>query len=86
VLKAPIRYNNPDTTDIEDYAAGVKSSEHEKAIYKVFNERKFKHPNLLRCILAIPEGIFLERFVIMLEFRNRNRETEPASESIVRDK
>jgi hypothetical protein len=83
VLKAPIRYNNPDTTDIADYAAGVESIEHEKAIYEVLNERKSKHPNLLRCILAIPEGIFLERLVTTLEFRNRNREKEPASESTV---
>jgi len=47
VLKVPISYNNPDTTDIADHAAGVESLEHEKAVYKVFDERKFKHPNLL---------------------------------------
>ncbi|KAH6692787.1 kinase-like domain-containing protein [Leptodontidium sp. MPI-SDFR-AT-0119] len=81
VLKVPIRYNNPDTTDIADHAGGIESLDHEKAIYEVLNERKFKHPNLLRCILAIPEGIFLERLATILEFRNRNREKEPVSES-----
>jgi hypothetical protein len=83
VLKVPIRYSNPDPIDITDYAAGHESLEHEKAIYEVLNERKFKHPNLLRCILAIPEGIFLERLATTLEFRNRNREKEPVSESTV---
>jgi serine/threonine protein kinase len=83
VLKVPIRYSNPDPIDITDYAAGLESLEHEKAIYEVLNERKFKHPNLLRCILAIPEGIFLERLATTLEFRNRNREKEPVSESTV---
>lgn len=83
VLKVPIRYNNPDTTDIADHAAGVESIEHEKAIYKVLNEREFKHPNILHCILAIPEGIFFERLETTLEFRNRNREKEPVSEGTV---
>ncbi|KAL5324992.1 hypothetical protein ACEPPN_006114 [Leptodophora sp. 'Broadleaf-Isolate-01'] len=81
VLKVPIRYNNPDTTDIADYAGGVESLEHEKAIYEVLNEQRFKHRNLLRCILTIPEGIFPERLATTLEFRNRNREKEPVSES-----
>jgi serine/threonine protein kinase len=40
-----------------------------------------KHPNLLCCILSIPEGIFLERLVTTLEFRNRNREEEPVDGS-----
>ena len=44
----------------------VESLEHEKAIYEVLNERKSKHPNLLRCILTIPEGIFLERLTVSL--------------------
>jgi hypothetical protein len=83
VLKVPISYNNPNTTNIVDYVAGVELIEHEKAIYEVLNKRKSKHPNLLCCILAIPEGIFLERLVTTLEFRNRNREKEPASESTV---
>jgi serine/threonine protein kinase len=83
VLKVPIRYNNPNTTDIADYVAGVKSIEHEKAIYKVLNKRKSKHPNLLRCILTIPEGIFLERLVTTLKFQNRNREKELVRESTV---
>ncbi|KAF4625567.1 hypothetical protein G7Y89_g12601 [Cudoniella acicularis] len=82
-FKTPIRYNNPDATDIASYAAGVKSIEHENVIYEILNERKSKHPNLLRYILAIPEGIFLERLATTLEFRNRGREKEPASESTV---
>jgi serine/threonine protein kinase len=83
VLKAPIRYSNPDPIDIADHAAGLKSLEYEKAIYEILNERKFKHPHLLRCILAIPEGIFLERLATTLEFRNRNREKEPVCESTI---
>jgi serine/threonine protein kinase len=83
VLKVPIRYSGLDPIDTADYAAGFESLEHEKAIYEVLNERKFKHPNLLRRILAIPEGIFLERLATTLEFRNRNREKEPVSESTV---
>lgn len=83
VLKVPIRYNNPDTTDIADHAAAVESLEHEKAIYKVLNERESKHPNILHCILAIPEGIFLERLATTLEFRNRNRDKEPVTEGTV---
>ncbi len=79
VLKGLIRYNNPDATDIANHAAGIKSFEHEKAIYKAVNERAFKHPNILQCILAIPEGIFHERLATTLEFRNRNRENEPVS-------
>ncbi|KAH7363934.1 kinase-like domain-containing protein, partial [Rhexocercosporidium sp. MPI-PUGE-AT-0058] len=81
VLKVPIRYNNPDTIDIADYTRGIESLDHEKAIYEVLNKREFKHPNLFRYILAIPEGIFLERLVTTLEFQNRNRESKPASES-----
>ena len=77
----PIRYNNPDATDIADYAGGIESLDHEKAIYEVLNERESKHPNLLRCIMAIPEGIFLERLLTTLEFRNRIRESQPVSES-----
>jgi serine/threonine protein kinase len=83
VLKVPIRYDNPDATDIEDHAAGVKALAHEKAIYKVLNEHESKHPNILHCILAIPEGLFLERLATTLEFRNRNREKEPVSEGTV---
>jgi serine/threonine protein kinase len=56
---------------------------HAKAIYQVLNKRKFKHPNLLRCILAIPEGKFLERLTITVEFRNRNREKELVSQNNV---
>lgn len=83
VLKVPISYNNADITDIADHAAALESLEQEKTVYQVLNERKFKHPNLLHCILIIPEGIFLERLVTTLEFRNRNREKEPVSTDII---
>jgi serine/threonine protein kinase len=81
VLKVPICYNNPDMNDIADHAAGIVSLEREKAIYEVLNEHESKHPNLVCCILSIPEGIFLERLATTLEFRNRNREKEPVDES-----
>jgi serine/threonine protein kinase len=81
VLKVPICYNNPDTNDITDHAAGIESLKHEKAIYDILDEQKFKHPNILCCILSIPEGIFLERLATTLEFRNRNRKNEPVNEN-----
>ncbi|KUJ14065.1 uncharacterized protein LY89DRAFT_753539 [Mollisia scopiformis] len=83
VLKVPIRYNNPDTTNIADYATGIELIKREKAIYEVFNKRKSKHPNLFCCIFAIREGIFLEHFIIIFEFRNKNREKELVRESTV---
>jgi hypothetical protein len=68
VLKILIRYSNPNPINIKDYTTGLKSLKHKKAIYKVLNKRKFKHPYLLYCLLAISEGIFLERLTTTLEF------------------
>lgn len=83
VLKIPICYNNPNLDDMAEHSAGIESLQYEKEIYRVLDERRSKHPNILSCILSIPQGIFLERLATTLEFRNRQRQEKPVDECTI---
>ena len=81
VFKTPLSYNNPDDEDIADRKAGIESLEREKVIYQTLKKVGPAHPNIIRCYLIVPQGIFLERLDTTLEFRNRDRDHYPVNEN-----
>ncbi|KAJ4307471.1 hypothetical protein N0V84_012711 [Fusarium piperis] len=54
-------YDNPQPSHAEDIAESAEKAAHEQEIYKILMANP--HPFILRGILLIPEGIFMERMV-----------------------
>lgn len=59
VLKCPTKFDNAFPEQMEEMEESDKKIETEKAIYSVLMEHP--HPNIVQCILCLPEGIFLRR-------------------------
>jgi serine/threonine protein kinase len=67
VLKCPTTFDNALPEQIEEMEESGKKIEAEKAVYRVLMEHP--HPNIVQCILCIPEGIFLRRMQSTLQER-----------------
>lgn len=67
VLKSPTKFDNAFPEQMEEMEESDKKIEAEKAIYRVLME--YPHPNIVQCILCVPEGIFLRRMESTLQER-----------------
>ena len=67
VFKFPHAFENPAPCHTEMMEEGTEKMGYEREMYKIL--MKHRHPNILHCILCIPEGIFLPRMASTLESR-----------------
>jgi len=67
VFKCPWDYKNPPDRYIERARESAQAIDHEKAVHELL--MKDHHPNIIRCILTIPEGFFMERMPTSLDER-----------------
>jgi len=67
VLKCPTKFDNALPEQLEEMEESGKKIEAEKAVYRVLMEHP--HPNIVQCILCVPEGIFLRRMESTLQER-----------------
>lgn len=67
VFKCPTQFDDPFPQQIEEMEESIKKIEAEKAVYRVLMKRP--HPNIVQCILCVPEGIFLHRMESTLQER-----------------
>ena len=77
VLKCPAVFDNPAPQQAEEMEESAGRIAREKAMYKILTE--CRHPNILRCILPIPQGLFLERMETTLQARIDNETLGSAS-------
>ncbi|KAK4097769.1 kinase-like protein [Parathielavia hyrcaniae] len=67
ILKCPTKFDNALPEQIEEMEESDKKIETEKAVYRVLMEHP--HPNIVQCIICVPEGIFLRRMESTLQDR-----------------
>ncbi len=67
VLKCPTKFGNALPQQLEEMEESNQRIEAEKAVYRVLIEHP--HPNIVQCILCLPEGIFLRRMECTLQER-----------------
>ncbi|KAH0441706.1 hypothetical protein CcaCcLH18_01966 [Colletotrichum camelliae] len=67
VFKCPTNFDNPAPQQAQEMEESVKRISHEKAIHEVL--MMHPHRNIVRCILCVPEGFFMERMVTTLRER-----------------
>lgn len=77
VFKCPTMFDNPAPRQADEMKEGVKRISHEKAIHQVL--MKHPHPNIVRCILCVPEGFFMERMVMTLRDRTEHQPSRAIS-------
>ncbi|KAG5971006.1 hypothetical protein E4U56_007163 [Claviceps arundinis] len=59
VFKCPTKFGNPAPSQEEEMEESATKIAHEKSMHELL--MKHPHPNIVRCILCVPEGFFMER-------------------------
>ena len=67
VFKCTTQFDDPFPQQAEEMEESVKKIEAEKAVYRVLMEKP--HPNIVQCVLCVPEGIFMRRMESTLQER-----------------
>ncbi|KAG6288346.1 hypothetical protein E4U09_005631 [Claviceps aff. purpurea] len=67
VFKCPTDFHNPAPCQVEQMKECAAQIAHEKSMHELL--MKHPHPNIVRCILSIPEGFFMERMEANLQTR-----------------
>ncbi|KAH8904077.1 hypothetical protein BR93DRAFT_946878 [Coniochaeta sp. PMI_546] len=67
VFKCPTQFDNPFPQRVEEMKDSIRKIEAEKAVYRVL--MKQRHPNIVQCILCVPEGTFLRRMETAIQER-----------------
>lgn len=67
VLKCPTKFDDPFPQQVLEMEESAGKIETEKRIYRILMEKP--HPNIMRCILAVSEGIFMPRMECTLQDR-----------------
>ncbi|KAK4044837.1 kinase-like domain-containing protein [Parachaetomium inaequale] len=67
VFKCPTQFTDPFPQQTEEMEESIKKIEAEKSVYHVLMKRP--HPNIVQCILCVPEGIFLRGMESTLQER-----------------
>ena len=67
VFKCPTLFTNPAPEQAQESEESVKKIEHEKSVYGVLMQHR--HRNIVRGILCVPEGIFMQRLQCTLRAR-----------------
>lgn len=74
VFKCPTTFDNPAPEQAEEMKESIKRIASEKAVYNLLMEHR--HPNIVQCILCVPEGLFIERMKTTLQARIDEGATE----------
>ncbi|CRK20316.1 Carbon catabolite-derepressing protein kinase like [Verticillium longisporum] len=80
VFKCPTSFQNPAPEQQEEAEESDERITREKEVYELLIKRP--HPNIIRCILIVPEGIFLERMEMTLEARIDDQSLHPTSANV----
>lgn len=75
VLKVPIQFDNPTEQQQLESEESLLRVDREKSIHDLLT--RLPHPSFVRCILQIPQGIFLEHLPCGLDARIKLRDTSP---------
>jgi hypothetical protein len=67
VFKCSTLFENPAPVQAEEMVESIEKMSREKAIHLVLQEHR--HPNIVHSILCVPEGLFMQRLDMTLEFR-----------------
>ncbi|KAG6136957.1 hypothetical protein E4U28_004764 [Claviceps purpurea] len=67
VFKCPTKFGNPAPSQEEEMEESAAKIAHEKSMHELL--MKHPHPNIVRCILCVPEGFFMERMEATLRTR-----------------
>ncbi|KAF6807174.1 hypothetical protein CSOJ01_08362 [Colletotrichum sojae] len=67
VFKCPTNFSYPHPQQAEEAIESAQRITHEKAVYEVLE--RHPHTNIIRCLLSIPEGFFMERMAMTLRDR-----------------
>ncbi|KAG6293730.1 hypothetical protein E4U09_002866 [Claviceps aff. purpurea] len=67
VFKCPTEFHNPAPSQEEEMEESAAKIAHEKSMHELL--MKHPHPNIVRCILCVPEGFFMERMERTLRTR-----------------
>lgn len=67
VFKCPTSFDHPAPGQADEMKESAAKIENEKSTHKLL--MKHPHPNIVRCILCIPEGFFMERMDATLQAR-----------------
>lgn len=67
VFKCPTGFHNPAPDQADEMEESAARIANEKSTHKLL--MKHPHPNIVRCILCVPEGFFMERMGATLQTR-----------------
>ncbi|KAG6202776.1 hypothetical protein E4U50_006084 [Claviceps purpurea] len=67
VFKCPTEFDNPAPSQEEEMEESAAKIAHEKSMHELL--MKHPHPNIVQCILCVPEGFFMERMEATLRTR-----------------
>ncbi|KAG6202803.1 hypothetical protein E4U50_006052, partial [Claviceps purpurea] len=67
VFKCPTKFGNPAPSPEEEMEESAEKIAHEKSTHELL--MKHPHPNIVRCILCVSEGFFMERMEATLRTR-----------------
>lgn len=67
VLKCPTVFDNPAPQQAKEMEESAERIARGEAMYEIL--MKSRHPNILQCIICIPQGLFLERMETTLQAR-----------------
>ncbi|CCE30695.1 uncharacterized protein CPUR_04544 [Claviceps purpurea 20.1] len=67
VFKCPTKFGNPAPSQEEEMEESAEKIAHEKSTHELL--MKHPHPNIVRCILCVSEGFFMERMEATLRTR-----------------
>ncbi|KAG6070707.1 hypothetical protein E4U15_007852 [Claviceps sp. LM218 group G6] len=66
-FKCSTKFGNPAPSQEEEMEESAAKNAHEKSMHELL--MKHPHPNIVRCILCVPEGFFMERMETTLRTR-----------------
>ncbi|KAI1187388.1 kinase-like protein [Nemania serpens] len=75
VFKCSTSFENPSAEQISEMKESARRIAHEQQVYEILMERR--HPNIVSCVLIVPQGLFLHRLTTTLETRLSHSGTFP---------
>lgn len=76
VFKCPTNFDNPAPDQADEIAESAGRIANEKSMHRLLMEHP--HPNIVRCILCVPEGFFMERMETTIQARIDHQSTRNA--------
>ncbi|KAI0430737.1 kinase-like protein [Xylaria sp. FL1042] len=80
VFKCSTSFENPSPEQISEMKESAGKIAHEQQVYKILMEQR--HPNIVSCLLIVPQGLFLHRLETTLETRLSYSGTSPVLPTI----